>query len=174
MRLVERHARAMQAKLQDGLAAQVAAVNAELPAPADATYVMDVAPDDRIYYDYTPTIGELVDFPSIGIQHGRGGLEDDQGWAATGVYELTVVVWDSAGDTETLTHRIRRQLEAVTAVVLAGRRIGEDDDDGAWSVTAGRDAFYYGPILGSIETPSDSRGAFMTYASVTVEIKGEE
>lgn len=161
LQLTEAAVRELVARLNANLAGAIAIVNADPPAPTDDTYVIE-APAE--VFDFVPPPSRLVQFPTVGIQHGLGTLEDDQGWSATGVHELTVVSFLQTSEPDALARRLRRYAQAVARVALAGRNLGA----AAWGTTlVGVD---YGPTLGERE---NSR-VYMSWVAVTIRAKLDE
>lgn len=118
---------------------------------------------DPIVYDYVPAIRELNRFPTFAVQDEAGGLDDDTGFAATGNYPLSIIVFDQAADQRTLAWSLRRYLRIVASIILDGRQL-----DPAWGVTC--DGFVPGPTLGRPEEPRE----WMSYGGVGFQFRVEE
>lgn len=114
---------AVVGRLQDQYAEIVDAINAEV----DDGFTIEAPPPEQIR-GYIPGPGEFTQYPTIGIGDGPSTFEDDEGYSATGRHEILIVVYEQSDDQETLAWRLRRHQQAITRIVLDGRRL----DDAAW------------------------------------------
>lgn len=146
----------------------VARLNAQLPAIITAinAVVTDgytLPPDFRVL-DYIPPVSDLYAVPTIGISDGPMQLEDDTGWGATGVFDLSFVVYVQSADQRYLAWALRRWAQAlVRALRSPTNAIGE-----AWGVSNFR--VRPGPTLGRDETPRQ----WVSTTSVTATFKSEQ
>lgn len=111
--------------------------------------------------DYIPTVSDLSAFPTIGISDGDIHFEDDTGWGATGIFDLTVVSFLQSSDQRTLVWWLRRYGQAVCRVALDSRRMGVE----GWGVTLR--GIRPGPTLGRDETPRQ----WMSTTAVTITVR---
>lgn len=114
--------------------------------------------------DYIPPVSELTGFPTLGISDGNIAFEDDTGWGATGVFDLTVVCFLQSSNHRELVWWLRRYGQAIVRVTLAGRRLGVE----GWGVTL-RD-IRPGPTLGRDESPRQ----WLSTTAVTITVKTEQ
>lgn len=122
-------------------------------------------------HDYMPSVGELVAFPTIGIEHGPGRFQDDTGWEATGVYDLIVVAFVQHAEPQALARMVRRYQLAVLRTVMAGRNLGSGDGI-PWGVTLkGMD---FGPALTRRDRGDGPPDTYMTWTAVAVQVKLDE
>ena len=113
--------------------------------------------------DFIPTVADMFAFPVVGISDGIFNLEDDTGWGATGVFELTIVVFLQNADPRALAWQLRRYAQAVTRVALEDRSIGD-----GWGVTLKQ--VRPGPTLGRDENPRQ----WLSTVAVSIEVKSEQ
>lgn len=114
--------------------------------------------------DYIPTISQLTSFPTVAISDGDMYLEDDVGYGATGVFELTVVAFIQDPDQRALAWKLRRYAQAMTRCILANRRLETE----GWSVVLKR--VRPGPTLGRDENPRQ----WISTVAVIIEVKSEQ
>jgi len=157
-------------RLSTDLAGHVAQVNSEYE---DDLAIPDV--DARLVYPYMPTIGELNQFPAIGVEHGPGELEDDIGSSATEVYDLSVVVFVQSAQQDILSEYARRTLVAVVRCVMQDRNLGSGPGI-PWGVTCRK--IDPGPALTSRTSGDEGTDpappkAYMTWVALTVRVKSD-
>lgn len=142
------------------LEAELPALIAELNAADDKQILLE---GDPVVYDYVPAVKELNRFPAFAIQDEPAEFEDDTGFGATGVHDLTVIVYDQAPDQRTLAWSLRRYARIVASILLDGRRL-----EPAWGVTL--NAIVPGPTLSRSEEPRE----WMSWCAVSVKLRIEE
>lgn len=157
---------ALRQRIEDDLPAAVAVVNG---AVTDGITI--AAPDAANVLDYMPAIGELVNFPTVAIEHGPGRFEDDTGHDATGVYDLAVVAFVQDADPQRLARIVRRTMTALMRCVLAGRAFGTGDG-AVWGLTLR--ATDFGPALSKRERSDEPPDTYMTWATVAIRCKIDE
>lgn len=120
---------------------------------------------------YVPPLDQLDQFPVIGVGDGPGRWEDDTGFSATGVWQLTAVWFLQDADQLALTTRARRALNVLVSCVMDGR-VWTDDRDVMWSVRllATRPGAALADRPGRNEPPT----AYLTWVGVAVEVKTDE
>lgn len=143
----------LHARLTSDLATAVETINSEqtsplypLPAPAQV-------------FDYIPAVSELRAFPTIGLSDGDLVFQDDVGWGATGVFDITIVCFLQSADQRELVWWLRRYGQAITRVALDTRRLGE-----GWAVNLKN--VRPGPTLGRDESPRQ----WMSTTAVTITV----
>lgn len=154
---------ALYARLTTDLPTYIDAVNAE---HSDGIVVAHPAAT----LEYVPPPSQLTAFPTVGVGQGPDKQEDDNGFDATGVYDLHIVAYLQDSDQRALAKQVRRMKLAVQRCVLEGRHIGTGTGT-AWGVVylAGD----YGPLLS--KNPSDNpNGTYMTFCVVAIRCKGDE
>lgn len=157
---------ALRQRLVDDLPGHVTTVNGEV---TDGTTI--VSPDAANILDYLPSVGELVNFPTVAIEHGPGRFEDDTGHEATGVYDLVVVAFVQDADPQRLARVVRRTHRAVMRTVLAGRAIGSGSG-AAWGVTL--NSFDFGPALTRRERGDAPPDTYMTWVAMSIRCRIDE
>lgn len=155
---------ALRERLEQDLPAAVDQINAEV---TDG-YAIDLPA--RVL-DYMPPFDTIQAFPTVCIVHGPGRFEDDTGYEATGVYDLTVVAVLSDADQQALTRKLRRYLLALTRVALEGRNLGTGDGV-PWGVTLR--GFDFGPAMADKPDTAQPPAAFLSWTELTVTVKLDE
>lgn len=164
LRGVEPAVAALKTRLDSDLADRVDAINATV---TDGTTLAQPA----AILDYMPSVGELVDFPTVAIEHGPGRFQDDTGWEATGVYDLIVVAFVQHAEPQHLARLVRRYQLAVLRCVLQDRNLGSGTGV-PWGVTLrGMD---FGPALTRREREDEPPGTYMTWTAVALTVKLDE
>jgi hypothetical protein len=149
---------ALQSKLQTGLNAVIDNINATQTDPAyPIEYPQQVL-------DYIPPVSQMTSFPIVGISDGEMDFQDDVGWGATGVFELTVVVFLQHPDQRALVWQLRRYAQAIVRTAMEGRRLGSE----GWSMTMKR--VRPGPTLGRDESPRQ----WISTVALIIEVKSEQ
>lgn len=159
---------ALLARLQDPalLNVEIAAIAAGCTRQDEADSLGPVAPAQVL--DFVPPPSYLVDFPTIGIQDTSTMGEDDTGSSMTGRHLMGVVVFCSDPDQHILAWQLRRYLQAITRVCLAGRTLGSTSPMAAWGTGfAGID---WGPTLASTSKPE----TWMSFAMFKMWARREE
>jgi len=154
---------ALYARLVADLSTYIDAVNAEHTDGIVVPHPVDIL-------EYVPPPSYLTAFPTIGVGHGPDRLEDDNGFDATGVYDLHLVAYLQDSDQRILAKMVRRMKLALQRCALEGRHLGTGTGT-AWGVTyvAGD----YGPLLS--KNPSDNTpGTYMTSCAILIRCKGDE
>lgn len=149
---------ALVARLVAELPAAVAEVNAR-----DTKGITLTVPDTEAILDFVPTPSVLNRFPTIAIEDGPSRLTDDVGWAATGVDDLVVVVFEQHADQRELALRLRRWQLIVRSIILQGREL-----DPAWGLVD--KGTRPGPTLGRPEDPRD----WLSYTATVLEVRSEQ
>lgn len=111
--------------------------------------------------DYIPPVSDLHVLPTIGIADGDVEFEDDVGWGATGVFDITIVCFLQSSDQRELVWWLRRYGQAIVRVALDTRRMGVE----GWGVTLRR--VRPGPTLGRDENPRQ----WLSTTAVTITVK---
>jgi hypothetical protein len=140
--------------------------NAELADPNTVPYPEHVL-------DHFPPLAELTVFPTIGVAEGPGSFTDDIGSSATGRYQLSVHVYLSEADQQTLVTKLRRLRTAVARCVLEGRTLPTADGTGtaAWGVRLVR--LNPGEILGEY-SHTGRITSFLAWCGLTIECEADE
>lgn len=156
---------ALQTHLETELPAQVLSVNNDV---TDGVYIAD----PLHVYDYMPAIGQLTDFPIIGIEHGKLRWEDDTGFDATAILDVAVVAFVNHPDPQGLARRVRRYQTAILRTLDQTRSLGFGSGV-PWGVQmTGAD---FGPALERrMPTSDDPPQTFMTYTVVGLRLKYDE
>jgi hypothetical protein len=157
---------ALHARILSDLGAQVATINA---AVTDEYTILN--PDPQNVLDYMPSVGELVSFPTVGIEHGPGRFEDDTGWSATGVYDLIVVTFVQHAEPQGLARLVRRHQLAMLRTIMAGRNLGSGQGI-PWGVTLRNMDF--GPALTRRDRGDGPPDTYMTWSAIAVQVKLDE
>lgn len=155
---------ALRERLEQDLPAAIDAVN------SDVTDGYTVEHPARVL-DYMPPFDTIQSFPTVCIEHGPGRFEDDTGYEATGVYDLTVIAVLSDADQQSLTRKLRRYLLAMTRVTLEGRDLGSGTGI-PWGVTVV--GFDFGPALADKARKAEEPAAFRSWTELTVRVKLDE
>lgn len=157
IQLTEPTVTALVAKLSAGLNAKIDEVNSA---------VTDGYPIDypAAILDYVPPVGVMPAFPIVCISDGNVFLEDDTGFGATGVFDLTIVIYIQNVDQRALAWQLRRYAQAVARCALDQRRIGT----AAWGVVL--NAVRSGPTLARDESPRE----FLSTVAITITCKTEQ
>lgn len=121
-----------------------------------------------VIFPSIPNIGLLTQWPSIGIQDVSANLEDDIGWAATGVCDLAVLAFLVDPDTIALGWKLRRYSRALASCLLEGRQLTEG---GVWGVTF--QGVRPGPTLGDAEDPEGVR-TYTSWIGVLIRTRSDE
>lgn len=145
------------------LNAQIAVVNADAPAPADDTYLLEDFADGSVD-NFIPPPSALMTFPFLGCRRAGGNLEDDNAWSATGVWRVGLMIYYAHSDPATLQRRLTRYLQAVSRVALAGRHIG----DRPWGIRVV--GFNFGPPMVEVQGRDD----YISWVEILVEAKHDE
>lgn len=156
------------ARLQDP-----AQLNAEIAAIAAGVTRADekaslIAIEAAQVFDFVPPPTFLTAFPTVGIEDAASLLEDDTGSAATGKHTMGVVCFCSDPDQHILAWQLRRYMQAITRVVLAGRTLGVESPLAAWGT--GMVGVSWGPTLASTATPQ----TWMSWAMLQIWCRREE
>ncbi len=114
---------AFVARLTDNLTAQIDALNAEATDEVTVRY-------PQLILDHLPTLEVMNAFPVIGVGEGPANLTDDTGHSMTGSYQITVCVYESDADQQTLTTRLRRLRLAAFRTTIADRVLPTADGQG--------------------------------------------
>ena len=162
IRGVEPAVLALRDRLSSGLATAIATINA---AATDGV----VVPDPAAVLDYMPAPGELVQFPTVGIEHAGGRWEDDTGWEATGVYDLVVVAFVQDADQQTLARFVRRYHLAVCRTVFTNTRNLGSGDGIPWSVQIV--GFDFGPSTSTKVLSDEPPYTYWTWVAVAMRCK---
>jgi hypothetical protein len=148
----------LKAKLVAGLNTQIDAINAAQTNP------LVPLPYPAQILDFIPPTSEMSQMPVVGISDGDFHFEDDTGWGATGVCDLTVVVFFQSSDMLTLAWSLRRYAQAIARCILAEREIATE----GWGVVL--KGVRPGPTLGRDENPRQ----WMSTTAVTITVKSEQ
>lgn len=148
----------MKTRIETNLPAIITTINATLTTPA-----YPISPPFQVL-DYIPTVGDLEQTPVIGISDGDFLFEDDQGLGATGVCEMTVVVFLQADDQRELAWMLRRYAIALARTILPTRALPPD----GWGMILRR--VHPGPTLGRDEAPRQ----WLSTVAITVSIRSEQ
>jgi len=165
IRGVEPAVNALRQRIEDDLPANIAAINATV---TDGTLIEDPV----VVTDYVQPPGELVQFPSIGIEHGPGRWEDDTGYGATGVYDLIVVAFVQNADQQSLARYVRRYHLALTRTIFSTSRNLGSGDGIPWSAQV--NGFDFGPALTVKEVHDTPPHTYMTWVAIAVRVKLDE
>lgn len=158
IRLQEPVVTAVIARLQTQLPAIIADINSSITdgylLPTDTSRILD----------YIPPVADMYTMPVIGISDGEMHFEDDTGWGATGVFDLSIVVFIQNADQRALAWQLRRYAQAlVQALRTPTNAIGE-----GWGVVI--KGIRPGPTLGRDENPRQ----WMSTVAVTITVKSEQ
>jgi hypothetical protein len=159
---------ALLARLQDPakLNLEIANIAEGVVNQSESNSLVSVPPAQ--IFDFVPPPSYLTAFPTIGIQDTATLGEDDTGVSLTGRHSMGVVVFCSDPDQHILAWQLRRYLQAITRVVLAGRTLGAEDPLAAWGV--GFERISWGPTLESVATPQ----TWMSFAMLQIWCRREE
>jgi hypothetical protein len=157
---------ALQARLASNLPAAIDTINTENTGVDDVTLAHPAH-----VLDYVPVMDDLQAFPTVGIALGRGKFQDDTGYEATGVYPISIVLFDQHSDHRWLARRIRRYNLALLRVVMQGRNLGTGTGI-PWGVTL--DGMDFGPMLRDNSNPAKPPYTYMTWTELTVLAKLDE
>lgn len=158
IRLNEDVINTLRDELESDLPTLVASINA---ANLDPLYPLPVPYQ---VLDYIPPVAELTGFPTIGISDGDITFEDDTGWGATGLFDLTIVCFLQSPNHRELVWWLRRYGQAIVRSALEGRRLGAE----GWGVTL--KSVRPGPTLGRDENPRQ----WLSTTAVTITVKTEQ
>lgn len=147
--------------LRDRLEADLPAVITEInSSQTDPAYPM---PAPAYVLDHIPLVSEMNAFPVVGISDGDIHFEDDVGWGATGLMDITVVAFVQSPNHQEMVWWLRRYGQALVRVMMDTRRINP-----AWSVVLKN--VRPGPTLGRDENPRQ----WLSTTSVTITVKVEQ
>lgn len=159
-------ANALVARLISDLPGQIDTINSQV---TDG-YTIDYMGDDRVL-DFIPGPGELsAGVPVIGIEDGIGRIEDDIGFAATGVYGFSVYTFDQDPEKVALARKLRRWQRALASALMRDRRLSDGSGAVGWGITLAR--WLPGDTLG-VEDP-DRGKTWLSWAGVEVVCKSDE
>lgn len=130
--------------LRNRLEAQLPAIITAINALVTDGYTIE---NPQRVLDYVPPVTDMNALPLLGISDGEMRLEDDTGWGATGVFDLSIVVFLQHSDQRQLVWMLRRYAQAV---VRAARTPTVGMGEG-WGVYNFR--VRPGPTLGRDESP---------------------
>lgn len=148
----------LKTRLETDLNAIIDTVNSTLATPAfPIPYPFQV-------FDFIPTVAELQQLPVLGISDGDFEFQDDVGFGATGICELTVVCFLQHADQRTLAWHLRRYAIALTRCILTGRSLPPD----GWGMVLRR--VRPGPTLGRDESPR----IWLSTVAITVSLRSEQ
>jgi hypothetical protein len=145
-------------RLDSDLAGTITAIN------AGVTDGYTIDPPAEVY-DYIPPPGVLTAFPSVGIGDAPSTFEDDIGSSATGRHGILIVAYQQADEQRKLVWSLRRYAQAITRVVLQGRKL----DSAAWGT--GLVAVRPGPTL---EDDPESPSVWTSWVGVEIWAKRDE
>ncbi len=159
-RLNEPAIEAIHARLVADLPAKIAAKNATI---SDGFTLVE--PGE--VFAFIPGAKRLsaAGYEAIGIGDLKTEFRDDIGTHITGDHKIAVMVYLADHDAESLAHRLRRMLQVVIEVVLAGRDLDIPNFEGIRPQSVD-----YGPTLDREEEPRMVR----TFAAITVEVSTED
>lgn len=143
------------ARLRTNLQTEIDSINSTQTSPS---YPL---PPVRQILDYIPPMSDLHDLPTIGISDGDVEFEDDVGWGATGIFDLTIVCFLQSADQRELVWWLRRYGQAICRVALDTRHMGVE----GWGVTLRN--VRPGPTLGRDENPRQ----WLSTRAVTITVK---
>jgi hypothetical protein len=155
------------ARLSDSLGAQIDQINAE------ATDEIAVRYPQRTL-DHLPTLEVMTDFPVIGVGEGTGNMGDDTGHSMTGTYTMTICVYESDADTQTLTTRLRRLRLAAFRTVIDGRVLPTADGSGIAAYGIRPMRLLAGDRLADFDRHAQTITSFMGWCGFTVECLCDE
>lgn len=157
---------AVKKRLDDDLGAAIDTINA---AVTDGVTIEK--PTGRIF-DFVPPAETLVDFPTVGIGEVSNRVQDDTGWASTGVHEVALLVFVQADDQQTLVRKLRRTRLAVTRTIMQDRVLEDRADptrNRAWGVVYRRDE--PGPTLGDMQ--AEQVVSWMSWVRIVIECRSD-
>lgn len=159
---------ALLARLQDPaqLNEEIATIAAGVSRQDESNSLVAIPPAQ--IFDFVPPPSYLTAFPSIGIQDTSTLAEDDTGVTLTGRHSMGIVVFCSDPDQHLLAWQLRRYLQAITRVALAGRTLGSEGALAAWGV--GFERISWGPTLESVSTPL----TWMSFAMLQIWCRRDE
>lgn len=157
MQLWEPVVKTLRQRLETNLPTHIADINA---AQTDPLYPIE---NPQRVLDYIPPVADLYALPCVGISDGPLTFQDDVGWGATGVFELTVVVFLQSADQRQLVWQLRRYAQAIIRAVDRGSGLDE-----GWGVTLRN--VRPGPSLGRDTDPKQ----WLSTVAVTVVVKTEQ
>lgn len=164
LRGVEPAVSALQTRLAAQLPTHVAAINATV------TDGITIHQPEQVL-DYLPSAGEILAFPTVGIEHGQHRLEDDTGHEATGVANLIVVAFVQHAEPRDLARYVRRYHLAVMRAALDSRNLGVGTGV-PWGVTyRGGD---FGPALKDKLRGDEPPNTYWTWCAVGLVCKYDE
>lgn len=148
----------LKARLETNMPIMIADINLNQITPV---YTID---NPAQVLDYIPTTADLFQFPTLGISDGNILLDDDTGWGATGIFDLTVVAFIQDADLRALAWKLRRYAQAmVRSIRSPDMKLGDGWGIYNFSVRPG-------PTLGRDEDPR----LFMSTVAVTFFVKTEQ
>lgn len=163
---VEPAVAALRTRIATDLGGHVTTINAAVTDGYTIT-----TPDAQNILDYMPSVGELVAFPTVGIEHGPGRFQDDTGYSATGVYDLIVVTFVQHAEPQGLARLVRRHQLAMLRTVMADRNLGSGTGI-PWGVTLRNMDF--GPALTRRDRGDGPPDTYMTWSAIAVQVKLDE
>lgn len=161
--------------IEAGVNALVTRLTDDLPAAVDE--INQAAQDDHLIaaptriLDYIPSLGSLYDPFTVAIGHGPGRFEDDLGFEAVGVYDVSVVAFVQDPDQQALARKVRRYQLALLRTVLQGRNLGSGTGL-PWGMQLLRADF--GPSLGDRPSGDEPPAAFLTWTTIDVRLRLDE
>jgi hypothetical protein len=159
---------ALLSRLQDPtqLNAEIANIAEGVSRQDEAASLKPIAPAQVL--DFVPPPSYLTAFPTIGIQDTATLGEDDTGHSMTGKHEIGIVIFCSDPDQHILVWQLRRYLQAITRVALAGRTLPGTPGAAAWGT--GFLGIEWGPTLSSTSSPE----TWMSFALFRMWARREE
>lgn len=152
---------AMQARLSADLPAEILVANDD----ADDGLVLDVPVH---VLDYIPAVGELRDFPTVGLLHGAGTFEDDSAVSATGVYSIGIVTFVQQAEPDLLARALRRYTRSILRVALKNRAI----QGGPWGMIL--QSVDYGPALADVPEGGGPPTRYIAWSTVQIQCRQDE
>jgi hypothetical protein len=159
---------ALLARLEDPaqLNVEIANIAAGVVAADEKASLVPIPPEQ--IFDFVPPPPFLTAFPTIGLQEMVSAIKDDTGSSATGEHRFGIVLFCSDPDQHILAWQLRRYMQAITRVCLAGRTLGTSAPLAGWGT--GPDGIDWGPTLSSVATPQ----TWMSFAVFRMWARREE
>lgn len=140
-------------------------VNAERGGNTDPAYYLDKPAQ---ILPAPPVAAQLEgSFPIVAVASGDITFEDDVGWGATGIYQLTLLAYEYDLDPVALAWKLLRWAEVLATVGLYGRNL----DGGAFGTILRKIAL--GPRFSRID-PNQGKPVTLGFVAVMIEAKDEQ
>lgn len=164
--LYERVASALRSAVATDINTRIDAVNSAVTDGTTIEYPKEVL-------DHMPPLDAVFDFPLIGIIDGPGTWEDDTGFEAKGVYQMSLICVLQNAEIQLLVRQTRRYVKAlVNSIMYATDNLPRRSLGPIYGMRVVR--IVPGQIFNEVHDESSPPYAFVTWAELVIECLVEE